>query len=274
MSVPFHGPGSMNGSGILTDAHVAAMATDENSALIEPRKGKREQALPPAAILTFTPLDLKLFSSRFLQPPRLSHKIYLSEAYTGECEGVPVALTGPMLGAPQAVMVLEKMIALGVKRVIAVGWCGSLQGRVTVGDVVVPTDALSEEGTSAHYPVAVAGGPGPSIELRDRIIAGLVARGVSVHGGSVWTTDAPYRETRGKVRKYQQSGILAVDMETSALFTLAAYRQIQLAVVLTVSDELHSLHWVHGYRASKFLETREKVVDSVLSVIAVVMKDD
>lgn len=264
----------MSGLAIPTDASAAAMETDENLALIEPRKGKREKALPPAAVLIFTPLDLEVFSKRFPQRPSMNNRIYLSDAYAGEYGGVPIALVGPMLGAPQAVMVLEKMIALGVRKVFAVGWCGSLQGRVSVGDVVVPDSAVSEEGTSDHYPLGGGALRGPSNELRDPLIADLSARGVKVHEGSVWTTDAPYRETRRKVLQYQKSGVLAVDMETSALLTVAAFRQIRLAVVLTVSDELHSMHWVHGYREPRFLETREKVVDAVLSVVARTMKEE
>lgn len=144
---------------------------------------------------------------------------------------------------------------------------------MSVGDVVVPGNAVSEEGTSDHYPLE-GGLGGPSNELRDPLVADLSTRGVKVHEGSVWTTDAPYRETRRKVLQYQNSGVLAVDMETSALLTVAAFRQIRLAVVLTVSDELHSMHWVHGYREPRFLETREKVVDTVLSVIARIMKEE
>ncbi len=80
------------------------------------------------------------------------YRIYLSEVFVGSHQGVPLALVGPMLGAPQAVLVLEKLIALGVTEVMAVGWCGSLQPDVKIGDLVLPTGAFSEEGTSPHLP--------------------------------------------------------------------------------------------------------------------------
>ena len=73
-------------------------------------------------------------------------------SYTGSYDGSHVALAGPMLGAPQTVLVLERMIALGARKFIALGWCGSLRSDVRIGDIVLPSGAISEEGTSAHYP--------------------------------------------------------------------------------------------------------------------------
>jgi purine-nucleoside phosphorylase len=84
----------------------------------------------------------------------------------------------------------------------------------------------------------------------------------------VWSTDAPYRETVRKILFYQKKGILAVDMESSALFTVAHFRRIQLATVLIVSDELFTLEWVHGFKEPIFLKTREKVAELVLACCA------
>ena len=91
---------------------------------------------------------------------------------------------------------------------------------------------------------------------------------MSVHEGRVWTTDAPFRETFKKVMAYQQAGLLAVDMETSALFAVASFRGIRMAVALVVSDDLSSLRWVHGFRAPEFLQAREELVQSVLRTVS------
>lgn len=238
---------------------------ESDAAVIDPRRGKREKGLPPSAVLIFTPQDLSLFFRCFPEPPRRSHRIYLSDVYTADHRGTPLALAGPMLGAPQTILVLEKLIALGVQDVLAVGWCGSLQPEVQIGDVVLPLGAVSEEGTSRHYPVAVAE-PAPSEALRRPLRAALIDRGLRVHEGRIWSTDAPFRETVGKVRTYQSQGVLAVEMETSALFTVACYRGIRLAVALVVSDALATLKWVHGFREERFLRTREAAVQTTLDV--------
>ena len=160
-------------------------------------------------------------------------------------KGRRVALAGPMLGAPQTVLVLERMIALGARRFIAAGWCGSLRNEVRIGDIVLPSGAISEEGTSGHYPGVMRA---PSSELFNSLKSALASTGQAIHEGTVWTTDAPFRETCAKIKAFQSQGVLAVDMETSALFSVSQFRGVDLAAVLVVSDDLSGLKWVHGFR--------------------------
>lgn len=242
------------------------MTLDKDVAVIEPCKGKREKALPQVGILAFTPQDLELFVGCLPRVPKRSHKLFLTDVYTADCQDTTVAIAGPMLGAPQAILVLEKLVALGVRQVVAIGWCGSLQSHVAIGDIVLPVAARSEEGTSGHYPLAIQA-PGPALELLSPLRDEFKKYLLRVHEGEVWTTDAPYRETVGKVLHYQRQGVLAVDMEVSALFAVAHYRQIRLATVLIVSDELASLKWIHGFRQAKFQENREKLAALTLNVM-------
>jgi len=240
---------------------------DEGQAIIEPRKGKREEALPSRALLAFAPEDVELMRRHapLLRPH--PQRIYLSHLYVGSYLDVPLVLAGPMLGAPQTILVLEKLIALGVTEIIAAGWCGSLQAQARIGDVILPTGAFSEEGTSGHYPLADPQ-PCPSQELFEALREAMAGRGVTVHEGMVWSTDAPYRETVGKVVKYRQSGALAVEMEVSALFTVAAFRKVRIAVALVVSDDLSSLAWVHGFRDPAFRRAREVMVASIMRAVS------
>jgi uridine phosphorylase len=248
------------------------MSIGENHAVIEPRKGRREENLPPRAILAFTPQDMKLFlrQSPFLH--KRPRQLYLSQVYTGSYQGIELALVGPMIGAPQAVLVLEKLIALGVFQVICMGWCGSLKPHVAIGDMVLPTGAFSDEGTSTHYPIEEPL-PRPAHELLRPLKAVLADESAVVHEGMVWSTDAPFRETVKKIINYRDAGALAVDMETSALFTVAAFRHIQLAAALVVSDDLSGLKWVHGFREPKFLKARQKLVESLLRVLSSEMQE-
>jgi purine-nucleoside phosphorylase len=136
---------------------------------------------------------------------------------------------------------------MGAKKVLSFGCCGSLQKDLGTGSLVIPTDALSEEGTSAHYPLP----PGKMAEADEKITRLCLAMGgdkkFKVAAGRVWTTDALFRETRGKTKKYSGMGLLAVEMEMSALFTVAAYRGIRLGGFMVVSDELASLTWKTGF---------------------------
>lgn len=246
--------------------HIQSMINLEDAAVIEPRRGRREEPLPPVAVMAFTPLDLELFIRCFPVPPKRSHRIFLADVYTGQVDGISIALAGPVMGAPQAVMVLEKLVALGVRRLVAVGWCGSLQPDVKIGDVVIPIGSISEEGTSIHYPIEEAF-PGPSPDLLKVLLDGLNPLGLILHEGMVWTTDAPFRETISKVVKFREQGVLAVEMEASALFAVSRFRKVDTAIVLVVSDELSSLKWVHGFRENRFAETRQAVIRSTLNLV-------
>jgi uridine phosphorylase len=237
-----------------------------DSAIIDPQKGRRDPDLPACGMLVFTPHDLDFSVGLLQNHKKLAQRIYLTDLHTGSVGNAGIAVAGPMLGAPQAVLVLEKMIVLGVRRVLALGWCGSLQPRVHIGDVVIPRGAVSEEGTSRHYPIA-ADQAGPSLDLVRHLKTALGSTLEDVHEGWVWSTDAPFRETVGKVLGYQKQGVLAVDMEISALFTVAAFRGIELAAALTVSDELHDLAWKHGFREPRFKQTREMLCQAVLEAV-------
>jgi uridine phosphorylase len=239
---------------------------DLDTAIIEPRKGKSEPNLPSSALLVFTPEDVDICLQRLDQSQQHAKRLYLSALYSGAFQGARVALTGPVIGAPQAVLVLEKLVALGASNIVALGWCGSLQPHVTIGDVVLPTAATSDEGTSKHYPTDLQQ-PGPAPVLVDALRQALRGLHCAVHQGTVWSTDAPYRETRGRVLALQKQGVLAVEMEASALFTVASFRGIQLAAVLAVSDELHDLKWRHGFTNKKFRQTREQLAELSLQAV-------
>lgn len=184
----------------------------------------------------------------------------------------PLFLSGPFLGAPHAVMGMEKLIALGAKKIWVLGWCGSLQSHLRIGDLVVPTKAISEEGTSQHYPIGEAT-PISDTELNHKLEEALIEYDRSFSKGEVWTTDAPYRETPEKVAFYQKQGVLAVEMEMSALMTLAQYRGVKLGALLVVSDELFDLKWHTGFSSPMLRQASQFAGELLLQLVASKMDD-
>jgi uridine phosphorylase len=127
---------------------------------------------------------------------------------------------------------------------------------VGIGDFVIPNGGVSEEGTSSHYP-GHDSHPKPSGYLVKAIEESLLPHAVSFQRGAVWSTDAPYRETKEKVLLFQQQGVLGVEMELSALFAVARFRKVEIGALLVVSDELGSLSWKPGFKTRKFKQSRE-----------------
>ncbi len=215
--------------------------------IIRPMKGKGDPLVGPDALMIIVPSEL-----RYLVELAKAREVAFSERrlyrlyQAGHGADAPITVCGPFLGAPHAVIAMEKLIVLGSKRIWVLGWCGSLQPDIPIGHIVIPTSAISEEGTSAHYPIG-ARRPESDQRLNRMLAEELERRGFSFSKGVVWTTDAIYRETPRKVMTYQARGVLAVEMEFSALMTLALYRAVSLAGLLVVSDELSDLKWRHGF---------------------------
>jgi uridine phosphorylase len=227
--------------------------------LIEPRRIDEEPVIGPEGIIFAIPSDLdfvvelskaKQSKLRLLSPFRL---------FLAKRKGhSPVALAGPALGAPHAVMVMEKLIALGAKRIWFLGWCGSLQPDLSIGDLIIPITAVSEEGTSRHYPVPRKKCQA-SPHMNRLLEASLSKAGLRWTRGQVWTTDAIYRETRRKTKEYRRKGILAVEMEISALISVSIYRSVGLAALLIVSDELGLSRWKIGFRREDFRRRTKEI---------------
>lgn len=232
--------------------------------MLQPRQGRREPPVPARVLMTFTRLDFH--DSLELAAGAPQRHIVDCPFLEITWQGREIGISGPAPGAPYAVMVLEKLVALGARLIIALGWAGSLQPEARVGDLIVPVAALSEEGTSPHYPnyTTVAQ---PDEGLCRAIQANLAAKGLPYHAGPIWTTDAIYRETKGKVTSYGRQGLWAVEMEMSALFTVARYRGVALAGLLVISDELFTLTWRHGLRDERLHQARRQARQTVLATL-------
>jgi uridine phosphorylase len=215
----------------------------------------------------FTSQDLNLMRQSLGMDAGSARRIDFARSWACPKPWKRVALAGPALGAPASVFLMERLIALGARWIVGVGSCGSLQPEVTIGDVILPTWALIEEGTSAHYL-----GPGvattPSPKLLEQIRGQLRAEGIVPLEGGVWTTDAPFRETIDKISSYQKRGLMAVDMEASALMTVASFRGIAFASVLVVSDEIGSLTWKRGFQDRVYLTRLSSVARCSAGVLA------
>ena len=232
---------------------IGQMKRDE---IVYPVRGKKDPAVASVVVMVAMETDLVLMRRSMEIAGKPAWKILSSKLYQGRRDHEDVAVVGPMMGAPYAVMILEKLIVLGAQKILFFGWCGSIQPRVGIADFVVPHRGVSEEGTSAHYP-GHDSYPRPSEAVVKAIEGSLLRRSVAFQKGTVWSTDAPYRETKEKVLLFQQQGVIGVEMELSALFTVASFRQVEIGALLVVSDELGSLSWKPGFRTKKFKRSRE-----------------
>ena len=219
--------------------------------VVEPRPSKLDPPLSDPLI--FCPVNpLLVLAARVFKARKNLRPLGPAKVYSFRHQGRKLSMIGPGMGAPLAVYLLERAIANGARRVILFGICGSVHPEVRIGDVVVPTEALIDEGTSRNY-VSGAKRALPSESAVAAIRKALDSSAKSYHLGPIWTTDAVFRETKSKVKACGERGVLAVEMEASALFTVARYRGIELGAIMVVSDELFDLRWHPGFARPRFI---------------------
>jgi uridine phosphorylase len=152
-------------------------------------------------------------------------------------EEVMCGIIARTIGGPYAVLIAEQLQAAGARIIVGLTSAGRLASELPLPCLVVATSAVRDEGTSYHYlpPSAEVVCPTPIIPHLERA---LVGTGWSVRCGKVWTTDAPYRETRTQLEEWAGKGALAVEMQTASLFAFGVARQASVASVAMVSNAI------------------------------------
>ncbi len=150
------------------------------------------------------------------------------------------------VGAPLAIILLERLVASGAREILVLGFCGSLNPEYKLASPLIITKAYADEGTSCHYC------PGKKVFraspiLQKAVEQRLADRGLPFFRGAAVSTDAPFRETPAWIRHMRRKRMDVVDMEASAVFGLARFHQLPAAALLIVSDELFSGRWKNGF---------------------------
>jgi uridine phosphorylase len=233
---------------------------DEDREILTPLMGLRRRAehgsaqvapgsVPPRALFTWgEPLfDMARQLTR-ARPTDL--KAGVAPLYRGAWAGEPLTLVNPGMGAPAAAIVADKLAAAGVDTIVGIGFAGILHPLLASGDIIVVERAIGEDGASRCYldglpPVPGVDEPGAASDevradatVRKALELSLSEEHASYQCGTVWTTDAPYRETVRKARHFRARGAQAVEMETAALLAVAKRRGIRAGCAIVLSDSL------------------------------------
>ncbi|MDP2647551.1 MAG: nucleoside phosphorylase [Desulfobacterales bacterium] len=242
---------------------------DGHEPIVNPSRRKGFPVIGPVAVMAGSQSDIHILRTLFQGVEENDFNLYLGKLHVCHTRSGSWSIAGPLVGAPYAVMILENLIAMGARKIIFFGWCGAVSPAVRIGDIIVPTAAVVDEGTSRHYQPEQTQETFPSENLLGKLKAGLIKKKFAFHEGVVWTTDAIFRETREKVAYFQARDVLAVEMELSALFTVGRFRHVEVGAVLVVSDELSTFQWHPGFGDERFKQGRKNVSEVVNSLCTI-----
>ncbi len=179
-----------------------------------------------------------------------------SDLYVGAVENEKVGFVPLTFGASYTAFLVELLVACGAKVVLLATGLGAFQPYMEPGDFVVPSRIVIGEGTSKYYL------PNRRVVKTDSEIVKILRKtcqkiGVKSFVGPIWNTDAIFREMRSKVVKLQGQGVLGVEMESSAMCTVAEFRGIRAASLLTVTDSLANLEWKPYFSDEKYVNAKK-----------------
>jgi len=189
-----------------------------------------------ACLLPGDPLRAKYIADTFLEDVREVNAERGLLGYTGAWEGKRVSVQGTGMGCPGATIVFEELIQLGVTRLLRVGTSGGLQPDHALGDLIVALSAVPADATATHLVLGEPHCPTASWELIHEAVHVAKQSGETIRVGPIVSSDLFYNPDPGQYERWSKRGILAVEMEAAALFTVAALRGVHGGCLLTVSD--------------------------------------
>jgi uridine phosphorylase len=213
----------------------AAFTPEALLSAVRAERGLKCEPVPPVCILEFDGDLTDWLVSSGVAGPWKPWACFHTTMYSVEVDGTPCGVVPRTIGGPYAVLIAEQLRASGARVVLGLTSAGRVSGSLPLPSLVVPTLAIRDEGTSYHYLP-----PSPSVpadaDLADRLATGLQGLGLPVSRGTVWTTDAPYRETNDQLAKYSEQGVLAVEMQAASLFAFGVAQGIPVGMVAHVTN--------------------------------------
>lgn len=189
-------------------------------------------------LLPGDPLRAKYIAETFLEDVTCYNEVRNMFGYTGTYKGKRISVQGTGMGVPSiSIYTTELMQEYGVQKLIRVGTCGAIQKDVKVRDVIIAQSASTDSKMNEIIFNGIDFAPTADFDLLLKAYNAGVAAGLNLKVGNIFTADMFYSD-ENQNEKLAQYGVLAVEMESAALYTLAAKFGRKALSVLTVSDHI------------------------------------
>ncbi|WP_430883446.1 purine-nucleoside phosphorylase [Fusibacter sp. JL216-2] len=201
--------------------------------------GAPDGAIAETVLLPGDPLRAKFIAETFLEDPVCYNNVRGMLGYTGTYKGKKVSVQGTGMGTPSLSIYVNELIQFyGCKQLIRVGSAGSIQDHVQVRDVVLASGACSDSSMNRLMFNNMDYAPIASFDLLSKAYQAAKNLGIEPHVGNILTTDTFYNDRPDPLNVWVKHNVLAVEMESSALYTLAAKFGVKALSVLTISDHI------------------------------------
>ena len=222
--------------------------------------GAPEGAIAPRVLLPGDPLRARFIAENYLENATCYNEVRGMYGYTGTYKGFDISVQGTGMGMPShSIYVHELINSYGARTLIRIGSCGSIQSEIKLRDLVL---ALSASTNSAMVSQRFGGmnfAPTADWDLIMKATQCAGKFGLNIKAGNILSSDTFYDEDPESWKNWAKYGVLAVEMEAAALYTLAARFGVKALCLLTVSDSLVS-------REETTSEEREKTFTQMMEL--------
>lgn len=201
--------------------------------------GAKPGEIAETVLLPGDPLRAKFIAENFLEDIICYNEIRGMYGFTGLYKGKKISVQGTGMGIPSTSIYVNELIqSYGVRNLIRVGTCGGVQDEVHVRDLVLAMTASTDSSFTTQLVPPFHFSPTADFKLLKNAYETAKEKDMTIHVGNILTADSFYRDSMDMVRKLGTYGVLAVEMETTALYTLANKFQVRALTILTVSDHI------------------------------------
>jgi len=222
--------------------------------------GAKEGEIASTILLPGDPLRAKYITENFLTDAICYNEVRAMYGYTGTYKGKRISVQGTGMGIPSISIYVNELITnYRAKNLIRIGSCGSMQADIKIRDVILAISASTDSHINKIRFHGMDYASTANFELLKKAYDIALGKDISVKVGSVLTTDTFYNDDPNSWKHWANYGILAVEMETAALYTLAAKFKVNALSILTVSDSLVT-------REETTSEERQKTFNQMVEV--------
>jgi DeoD family purine-nucleoside phosphorylase len=225
----------------------------------------------PLVLLPGDPQRATRIAARFdggLEGARLVNENRGLLGYTGSLNGRPVSVQSTGMGPPSISIVVEELLRLGARQLLRVGTCGALRAGIQLGELIIATASSPTDGATATFMRGRPYAPAADFAMTHALVHAAEKLGIPFHVGPIATIDvfSHYHPNPNFVRPWRDAGALAVEMEASALFYLAASNGTQAACLCVVGDvDTGEADQEHTYLSPEQLNAAvERMIDVAL----------
>lgn len=232
-----------------------------------PHNNAKKGDIAKTVLMPGDPLRAKFIAETYLENPVCYNEVRGMLGFTGTYKGVPVSVQGSGMGMPSMGIYSHELYnEYDVENIIRIGTAGSIADKINLREVIIGVSASTNSNYAAQYRLPGTYAPTASWKLISEAVKAAEAKGCIYHAGNILSSDTFYDDANS-LAEWNKMGVLAIEMESAALYMNAARAGKNALCILTVSDcPLKGLSTTAEERQTSFRDMMEIALETAISL--------